>query len=102
MELLQEVWLGNDELVGMYEKRLGDAGYMCFKLARTNNRGDGRIYFYLFPPNFDSMSYRLWNSFLELCELMLDIFTKAWASKLIFYFRISKKSKIGFVKGICK
>jgi hypothetical protein len=26
----------------MYEKRLGDAGYLNFKLARTNNRGDGR------------------------------------------------------------
>ncbi|XP_074556546.1 putative calcium-binding protein At1g02270 [Curcuma longa] len=40
---LQEVWLGNDELVQMYEKRLGDAGYVSFKLARTNNRGDGPI-----------------------------------------------------------
>lgn len=37
----QEVWLGNDELVNMYEKRLGEANYMMFKLARTNNRGDG-------------------------------------------------------------
>lgn len=27
----------------MYEKRLGDAGYISFKLARTNNRGDGRL-----------------------------------------------------------
>jgi hypothetical protein len=25
----------------MYEKRLGDANYSLFKLARTNNRGDG-------------------------------------------------------------
>ncbi|KAJ6874429.1 hypothetical protein NC652_034189 [Populus alba x Populus x berolinensis] len=25
----------------MYEKRLGDACYLNFKLARTNNRGDG-------------------------------------------------------------
>jgi hypothetical protein len=33
--------LGNEELVNMYEKRLGDAGYLNFKLARTNNRGDG-------------------------------------------------------------
>lgn len=38
---LQEVWLGNEELVDMYEKRLGDAGYVSLKLARTNNRGDG-------------------------------------------------------------
>ncbi|RWW81806.1 hypothetical protein BHE74_00009770, partial [Ensete ventricosum] len=35
------IW--NDELVGMYEKRLGDAGYVSFKLARTNNRGDGLL-----------------------------------------------------------
>ncbi|XP_020577897.1 uncharacterized calcium-binding protein At1g02270 [Phalaenopsis equestris] len=40
---LQEVWLGNDELVEMYEKRLGDAGYTSFKLPRTNNRGDGLL-----------------------------------------------------------
>ncbi|BAF26217.1 uncharacterized calcium-binding protein At1g02270 isoform X1 [Oryza sativa Japonica Group] len=40
---LQEVWLGNDELVDMYEKRLGDANYSLFKLARTNNRGDGLL-----------------------------------------------------------
>lgn len=33
----------------MYEKRLGDAGYKNFKLARTNNRGDGRIFlFFIF------------------------------------------------------
>lgn len=31
----------------MYEKRLGDAGYLKFKLGRTNNRGDGN-YYYLF------------------------------------------------------
>jgi hypothetical protein len=41
--LSQEVWLGNDELVNMYEKRLGDANYTLFKLARTNNRGDGEL-----------------------------------------------------------
>ncbi|XP_026658672.2 uncharacterized calcium-binding protein At1g02270 [Phoenix dactylifera] len=40
---LQEVWLGNDELVDMYERRLGDAGYITLKLARTNNRGDGLL-----------------------------------------------------------
>ncbi|KAK7389721.1 hypothetical protein VNO78_24999 [Psophocarpus tetragonolobus] len=38
---LQEFWVGNEELVHMYEERLGDAGYLLFKLARTNNRGDG-------------------------------------------------------------
>ncbi|KAG5233633.1 calcium-binding protein [Salix suchowensis] len=29
---LQEFWLGNEELVNMYEKRLGDAGYLNFSL----------------------------------------------------------------------
>lgn len=40
---LQEFWVGNEELVAIYEKRLGDAGYINFKLARTNNRGDGLL-----------------------------------------------------------
>ncbi|KAK3032750.1 hypothetical protein RJ639_034899 [Escallonia herrerae] len=40
---LQEFWVANEELVGMYEKRLGDAGYVTYKLARTNNRGDGLL-----------------------------------------------------------
>lgn len=39
--LVQEFWVGNEELVSIYDKRLGNAGYNCFKLARTNNRGDG-------------------------------------------------------------
>ncbi|KAF2560541.1 hypothetical protein F2Q70_00015030 [Brassica cretica] len=40
---LQEFWVGNEELVRLYEKRLGDAGYLCYKLGRTNNRGDGLL-----------------------------------------------------------
>ncbi|XP_010555752.1 PREDICTED: uncharacterized calcium-binding protein At1g02270-like [Tarenaya hassleriana] len=40
---LQEFWVGNEELVNLYEKRLGDAGYLSYKLARTNNRGDGLL-----------------------------------------------------------
>ncbi|XP_015576087.1 uncharacterized calcium-binding protein At1g02270 isoform X2 [Ricinus communis] len=40
---LQEFWSGNEELVNMYEKRLGDAGYINFQLPRTNNRGDGLL-----------------------------------------------------------
>ncbi|KAL1367152.1 uncharacterized calcium-binding protein At1g02270 isoform X1 [Arachis hypogaea] len=40
---LQEFWVGNEELVHMYEEKLGDAGYHLFKLARTNNRGDGLL-----------------------------------------------------------
>lgn len=42
---VKEFWVGNQELVDMYEKRLGDAGYVNFQLARTNNRGDGIIFF---------------------------------------------------------
>ncbi|KAJ6879721.1 hypothetical protein NC652_033124 [Populus alba x Populus x berolinensis] len=40
---LQEFWVGNEELVHMYQQRLGDAGYVTFQLARTNNRGDGLL-----------------------------------------------------------
>ncbi|XP_052205779.1 uncharacterized calcium-binding protein At1g02270-like isoform X2 [Diospyros lotus] len=40
---LQEFWVNNQELASMYEKRLGDAGYATYKLARTNNRGDGLL-----------------------------------------------------------
>ncbi|XP_022888803.1 uncharacterized calcium-binding protein At1g02270-like isoform X1 [Olea europaea var. sylvestris] len=40
---LQEFWVGNQELVSIYDKRLADAGYINFKLARTNNRGDGLL-----------------------------------------------------------
>lgn len=39
----QEFWVQNEELVRMYEKRLGDAGYQTYKLPRTNNRGDGTL-----------------------------------------------------------
>jgi mRNA deadenylase 3'-5' endonuclease subunit Ccr4 len=58
---LQEVWLGNDELVDMYEKRLGDANYSLFKLARTNNRGDGE---FLFPFHLGRMR---WGEKILLC-----------------------------------
>ncbi|KAK8500441.1 hypothetical protein V6N12_013965 [Hibiscus sabdariffa] len=40
---LQEFWVGNEELVQMYEQRLGAARYDTFTLARTNNRGDGLL-----------------------------------------------------------
>lgn len=39
---MQEFWVGNEELVDLYDKALGEAGYITFKLARTNNRGDGK------------------------------------------------------------
>ncbi|XP_023553500.1 uncharacterized calcium-binding protein At1g02270 isoform X2 [Cucurbita pepo subsp. pepo] len=40
---LQEFWVGSEELVNIYENRLRNAGYISFKLARTNNRGDGLL-----------------------------------------------------------
>ncbi|KAF2315124.1 hypothetical protein GH714_038199 [Hevea brasiliensis] len=40
---MEEFWVGNQELVHMYQERLGDAGYITFQLARTNNRGDGLL-----------------------------------------------------------
>ncbi|KAI3508073.1 hypothetical protein L1887_23073 [Cichorium endivia] len=40
---LQEFWVNNEELVNMYDTRLGAAGYSIFKLPRTNNRGDGLL-----------------------------------------------------------
>ncbi|XP_071710269.1 uncharacterized calcium-binding protein At1g02270-like [Rutidosis leptorrhynchoides] len=40
---LQEFWVNNEELVDMYDTKLGDAGYINFKLPRTNNRGDGLL-----------------------------------------------------------
>ncbi|KAI3756984.1 hypothetical protein L6452_04517 [Arctium lappa] len=40
---LQEFWVDNEELVEMYDTRLGDAGYINFKLPRTNGRGDGLL-----------------------------------------------------------
>ncbi|WVY91614.1 hypothetical protein V8G54_037128 [Vigna mungo] len=44
---LQEFWIGNKELVDLYDKRLGDTGYINFKLARTNNRGDAQMFTWL-------------------------------------------------------
>uniref|UniRef100_A0A803LXP9 EF-hand domain-containing protein n=1 Tax=Chenopodium quinoa TaxID=63459 RepID=A0A803LXP9_CHEQI len=37
---LQEFWVDNEELAGMYESRLHTEGYLTYKLARTNSRGD--------------------------------------------------------------
>ena len=44
-------WVGNEELVNMYEEKLGDAGYHLFKLPQTNNRGDGKCVKMPFIPN---------------------------------------------------
>ncbi|MCO5559760.1 hypothetical protein L7F22_013363 [Adiantum nelumboides] len=40
---LQEFWLGNEELVHLYEQSLGCEGYDTFMLARTSDRGDGLL-----------------------------------------------------------
>ncbi|XP_072958107.1 uncharacterized calcium-binding protein At1g02270-like isoform X3 [Typha angustifolia] len=71
---LQEVWLGNDELVNMYEKRLGDAGYISFKLARTNNRGDGLLTA-VHRDNFRVINYRelLFNDFGDRVAQLLHV-----------------------------
>ena len=47
--------MGNEELVHMYQKRLGDAGYITFQLARTNNRGDGKA------PQFNFVRFLIWS-----------------------------------------
>ncbi|RRT50434.1 hypothetical protein B296_00036987 [Ensete ventricosum] len=46
----KEVWLGNEELVDMYEKRLGDAGYW---VSHRNHRGNicGVDFIWLLNPN---------------------------------------------------
>ncbi|KAH9731157.1 putative calcium-binding protein [Citrus sinensis] len=61
---LQEFWVGNEELVLMYQERLGNAGYNTFSLARTNNRGDGLLTA-LHRDYFNVLNYRelLFNDF---------------------------------------
>ncbi|XP_027332377.1 uncharacterized calcium-binding protein At1g02270-like isoform X3 [Abrus precatorius] len=54
---LQEFWVANEELVNLYEKRLGDAGYINFKLGRTNNRGDGLL-MAVQKENFTVLNYK--------------------------------------------
>lgn len=62
----------------MYEKRLGDAGYLSYKLGRTNNRGDG-IIFYNFCESFLALMlfdvYVAFHAcFLSLCVVGDDRF----------------------------
>ncbi|KAI5067148.1 hypothetical protein GOP47_0017676 [Adiantum capillus-veneris] len=40
---LQEFWLENEELVQLYDRRLRQSGYTMYKLARSNNKGDGLL-----------------------------------------------------------
>ncbi|XP_059627772.1 uncharacterized calcium-binding protein At1g02270-like isoform X2 [Cornus florida] len=54
---LQEFWVRNEELVRMYENGLKDAGYVTYRLARTNNRGDGLLTA-VHQNNFRVLNYR--------------------------------------------
>lgn len=71
---LQEFWVGNEELVNMYEKRLGDAGYATYKLARTNNRGDGLLTA-VYQQHFHVLDYRqlLFNDFGDRVAQLLHV-----------------------------
>ncbi|KAF8413424.1 hypothetical protein HHK36_001407 [Tetracentron sinense] len=69
-----EFWVGNEELVHMYEKRLSDAGYINFKLARTNNRGDGLLTA-VHKDYFKVLNYRelLFNDFGDRVAQLLHV-----------------------------
>ncbi|XP_056684690.1 uncharacterized calcium-binding protein At1g02270 [Spinacia oleracea] len=71
---LQEFWVDNEELVGMYEKRLHDAGYHTYKLARTNNRGDGLLTA-LHQSQFRLLNYRelLFNDIADRVAQVLHV-----------------------------
>ncbi|KAK4570974.1 hypothetical protein RGQ29_029724 [Quercus rubra] len=71
---LQEFWVGNEELVNLYEKRLGDAGYVNFKLGRTNNRGDGLLTA-VRKDHFKVLNYRefLFNDFGDRVAQLLHV-----------------------------
>ncbi|KAK8345507.1 hypothetical protein V6Z11_A07G154700 [Gossypium hirsutum] len=71
---LQEFWVGNEELVQMYEQRLGASGYDTFKLARTNNRGDGLLTA-IHKEYFRVLNYRelLFNDFGDRVAQLLHV-----------------------------
>lgn len=56
---LQELWVGNEELVEMYERNLGNNGYEMYKLGRTNNREDG-LFTAVRKDNFRVVRSREW------------------------------------------
>lgn len=64
---IQEFWVGNEELVNIYEKRLGDAGYLHFKLGRTNNRGDGIFFPFIMYFYFAVLISRIYINSIGLC-----------------------------------
>ncbi|KAG2260497.1 hypothetical protein Bca52824_079791 [Brassica carinata] len=71
---LQEVWVGNEELVNMYHDRLGSAGYSIFQLARTNRRGDGLLTA-IHKDYFELVNYRelLFNDFGDRVAQLLHV-----------------------------
>ncbi|XP_010685415.2 uncharacterized calcium-binding protein At1g02270 [Beta vulgaris subsp. vulgaris] len=71
---LQEFWVDNEELVGMYEKRLHDTGYRTYTLARTNNRGDGLLTA-VHQSQFRLLSYRelLFNDIADRVAQVLHV-----------------------------
>ncbi|KAJ8748580.1 hypothetical protein K2173_003481 [Erythroxylum novogranatense] len=71
---LQEFWVGNEELVHLYQSSLGDAGYITFQLARTNNRGDGLLTA-IHKDYFKVLSYQelLFNDFGDRVAQLLHV-----------------------------
>ncbi|XP_042519711.1 uncharacterized calcium-binding protein At1g02270-like isoform X2 [Macadamia integrifolia] len=71
---IQEFWVGNEELVGMYERRLSDDGYATYKLARTNNRGDGLL-IAVHRNHFQVLNYKelLFNDFGDRVAQLLHV-----------------------------
>ncbi|KAJ0245286.1 putative calcium-binding protein [Hirschfeldia incana] len=71
---LQEVWVGNEELVNMYHDRLSSAGYTTFQLARTNARGDGLLTA-IHKDYFQLVNYRelLFNDFGDRVAQLLHV-----------------------------
>ncbi|EPS59498.1 hypothetical protein M569_15307, partial [Genlisea aurea] len=89
MGVLQEFWVGNEELVNIYDKRLGDGGYINFKLARTNNRGDGLLTA-LHKDHFRIINHRelLFNGFGDRVAQLLH-------AELITPFSKNRSSNVG-------
>ncbi|EOA40262.1 hypothetical protein CARUB_v10008987mg [Capsella rubella] len=71
---LQEVWVGNEELVKMYHEQLGTSGYTIFQLARTNGRGDGLLTA-IHKDHFKVLNYRelLFNDFGDRVAQLLHV-----------------------------
>uniref|UniRef100_A0A803KR75 EF-hand domain-containing protein n=1 Tax=Chenopodium quinoa TaxID=63459 RepID=A0A803KR75_CHEQI len=69
-----EFWVDNEELAGMYESRLHDEGYLTYKLARTNSRGDGLLTA-LHQSQFRLLNYRelLFNDIADRVAQVLHV-----------------------------